>query len=180
MTEDNPEIEQKPSRSSRKRDALALQTLGTDLLKLPADQFKLISVSETLKTAINDYHRIRTREAKRRQSQFIGRLMRDEDIDSIHMALSDLQQTSAAAQYQHHQLEGWRDKLLTQPNALTEYLNEYPHTDRQQLRTLIRQALSSQSKSSRQKDSQQNQQAKPDKKHLRALFRFLRDSQNPD
>ena len=171
MTEDKPETEQKPSRSARKREALALQKLGTELLKLRPEQISLIPLHPSLEKAILDYHRIRSNGAKKRQVQFIGKLMRDEDFEAIQEALKDLNRSSSAAQYQHHQLELWRNKLLAEPNALTEYLNEHPKTDIQNLRVLIRQA-----KSAEQKNAEPNNPT-PEKKYLRQLFRFLRDNQ---
>ena len=153
MTED------KLSKSARKREALALQSLGSRLLKLNAEQIKSIPISVDLSDAIQTYHRINSREAKRRQSQYIGRLMRTEDFQSISDILGDLQQTSASAQYKHHMIESWREKLLKDPQMLTDYLNEHPNTDIQALRILLKHARSL------------------EKRHLRELFRFLRNNE---
>jgi len=168
MTEDKQETEEKPSRSARKREALALQVLGTELIRLKPDQLDQVPIQERLKRAILDHHRFRSREARRRQAQFIGRLMRDEAIPPIQEALKDIKQVSGAAQYQLHQLEGWRDKLLSDNEALTDYLNDHPGTDIQKLRLLIRHA--------RQAEQQNKPQA--DKKAHRELFRFLRGNQS--
>jgi ribosome-associated protein len=168
MTEDAPETEEKPSRSAQKREALALQVMGTQLIKLKPDQLELMPIQEKLKQAILDYNRFKSHGAKRRQSQFIGRLMRDEDIHPIQSVLNDLNQISASAQYQLHQLEEWRDKLITDPQALTNYLNDHPSTDIQKLRVLIRQA----------KHAEQQNSPAEDKKAHRQLFRFLRDNQS--
>jgi len=167
MTEDTQETEEKPSRSARKREALALQVLGIELVKLKADQLDQVPIQERLKKAILDYHRFRSREAKRRQIQFIGRLMRDEEIHPIQDSLKNFKQISGTAQYQLHQTEGWRDKLLSDTNALTHYLDDHPGTDIQKLRLLIRQA----------KLAEQLKQPHLDKKAHRELFRFLRDNQ---
>ena len=166
MTEDKQETEEKPSRSARKREALALQVLGTELIKLKADQLKLFPIQEKLKNAILDHQRFRSREARRRQAQFIGRLMRDEEIQAIQDALDDLKQVSGAAQYQLHQLETWRDRLLSESEALTHYLDDHPGTDIQKLRLLIRQA----------RNAEQQNPPQTDKKAHRELFRFLREN----
>jgi len=167
MTEDKPETEEKPSRSARKREALAIQVIGTELIKLKVDQLDQIPIQERLKKAILDHHRFRSREAKRRQVQFIGRLMRDEEIHPIQAALGNLKKVSGTAQYQLHQLEGWRKKLLSDSEALTHYLNDHPGTDIQKLRLLIRQA----------KRAEQQNNPQVDKKAHRELFRFLRNNQ---
>ncbi len=167
MTEDGPETEEKPSRTARKKEALALQTLGARLISLGPDQLALLPIRDKLKQAISDHHRFKSHEAKRRQLQFIGRLMRDEDIGPIQDVLNDINQVSASAQYQLHQLEDWRDRLISDSQALTNYLNDHPNTDIQKLRSLIRLA----------RHAEQQHSPPTDKKAHRQLFRFLRDNQ---
>jgi len=154
--------EEKLSKTARKKFAEAQQALGASLLALNAAQLSHVPLSPKLEIAIADHHRIKSREAKRRQAQLIGKLMRSEDTATIEKAVADLTRSSATAKFEHHQHEAWRDRLLDEPDALTEYLNEHPDTDAQQLRRLIRQTRSA------PKDDA--------KKQLRALFRFIRDN----
>lgn len=175
MTETKQDSEEKPSRTALKREALAAQSLGAELTKLRQDIIKRIPMSATLEKAILDHQGIRSNGAKKRQLQYIGRLMRDDDLDAIRDALSDIKQSSASALYQHHQLEAWRDKLLLDPKALTEYLDHHPDTDIQQLRVLIRQA-----KKEENANLEKTTSSAGDKKPLRALFRFLRDNDNTE
>jgi ribosome-associated protein len=147
------------TKSARKREADRLQNLGTRLTGLNEDQLDTVPVSAELASAITDYQRFTSHGARRRQAQFIGRLMRSEDIEAISDALERIDGESARARFEHHQTEQWRDRLLEDDTALTEFLDRYPSTDRQALRVLIRSARRNAS----------------DKTHARALFRFLRD-----
>ncbi len=153
------------SKTERKRRATRLQQLGRTLTELSAVQLATIPASLKLKAAIQDYQRFPSNEAKRRQLQFIGKLVRDEDAESIELALARLAGTSALAQYEFHQLETWRDRLVEEPGSLTEYLHEHPTIDRQALRHQIQRVH-------RAKNEQQRRTS------ARALFRFLREAQD--
>lgn len=151
-----------PSKSERKRQATLLQKLGKRLTELRAEDLEQLALPDPLLKAIADYRRFPSFEAKRRQLQFIGKLMRETDVAVVEAHLARLDGTSAAARYEFHALERWRERLLADADALTEFLNEYPHTDRQQLRLLVRRAREA-------RDEQAQKTA------ARALFRFLRD-----
>ena len=151
------------SKTERKRLATRMQQLGRSLTELNAIQLATMPTSQKLQAAIQDYQRFPSNEAKRRQLQFIGKLIRDEDTESIELALARLDGTSALAQYEFHQLEHWRDRLILEPTSLTEYLQEHPTIDRQALRHHIQHAH-------RAQDDQQRRAS------ARALFRFLRDA----
>ncbi len=156
------EHEPAPSKSERKRQATLLQKLGKRLTELKAEDLEQLALPEELLKAIADYQRFPSFEAKRRQLQFIGKLMRELDTDLVEEHLGRLDGTSAAARYEFHSLERWRERLLTEDDALTDFLDEHPHVDRQQLRLLIRRAREA-------RDEQAQKTA------ARTLFRFLRD-----
>ncbi len=122
------------SKSERKRQASELQKLGRRLAELNARQFADIDLPDAVRQAIADYQRFASHEAKRRQLQFIGKLMRGIDSEPINALLDELDGVSAAAQYQFNQLERWRDRLMDEPAALTQYLDEHPHAERQRLK----------------------------------------------
>ena len=86
------------------------------------------------------------REALRRHIQFIGRLMRTRDVEQIEQALAVMRNTKQAADKQVHKVEKWREKLLNNDDALTEFVAAYPQVEIQQLRLLIRQAKKDQEK----------------------------------
>lgn len=151
------------SKSERKRDAKRAQATGLKLTQLNDRQLSQIPLTTELTQALEDYHRIRSNEAKRRQLQFIGKLMRTANAPAIEQALALVEGKSARAKYQMRQLETWRDRLLEDDSALTAYLHEHPTGDRALLRHHINKARTANS-------------AKDQRTAARALFRYLRDS----
>ena len=151
----------RPSKSQRKRDMAALQDVGTELVMLNADQLAQIDLPERLFQAIVDAQRIRDFEGRRRQMQFIGKLMRDIEPAPIRSRLDILRGVARESVTIQHQIERWRERLLAEEDALTLFADEYPQTDLQRLRSLI---------SSVKRD---RENARPPKKY-RELFRALR------
>lgn len=150
------------SKSQRKRDMLELQKIGEALIKLTATQLEQMELPDTLTTAIQHAKSLRSNEAKRRQLQYIGKIMRDIDVEPIKIALKRLQLVHKKNTTQFHQAEQWRARLISQgDDALNVFLNEYPNTDRQQLRQLIRKA---------QQDRKNNRNTGAET----ALFKYLR------
>lgn len=129
----------KPSKSAAKRDALAAQRLGAALARLDPARRADIPMSEALRAAFDAYRRCATREAKRRQMQFIGRLMRDEDREALATGLARATRLTPAEQGLNRELAAWRERLLDDPAALADYLDDHPGADAQRLRQLLRQ-----------------------------------------
>jgi ribosome-associated protein len=132
--------EEEPSKSARKRDAQRLKDLGRQLADLNDEQRAALALPEILAKAVADFRRITSHEAKRRQGQLIGRLMRAVDVGEIEHALDGLNGKNAQARFAHHETERWRDALIADDAAMTDYISTYPTTDRAQLRSLIRAA----------------------------------------
>lgn len=128
------------SKSQRKRDMLALQDLGAELVRLPPASLDGLDLPEALSNALADCRRITAHEARRRQMQYIGRLMRDIDAAPIAERLAALRGESDAARAEFHALERWRTRLLDSDEALAGWLLEYPDSDVQRLRQLVRNA----------------------------------------
>lgn len=95
-------------------------------------------MSEALNAALDAYRTFSSRQAQRRQMQFIGRLMRGEDRDAITQGLARATGRTPAEQALSRQLERWRDRLLSDDDALAEYLRNCPKANAQALRQLIR------------------------------------------
>lgn len=106
-----------PSRSARKRESLALQDLGEELTRLAPQERQRLGLSQDLNEALTLYDRIRNHEGRRRQLQYIGRLMRDLDAEALRVALAARRDMAAAASARFHQAEQWRKRLLTAPQA---------------------------------------------------------------
>ncbi|AOM42139.1 ribosome biogenesis factor YjgA [Xenorhabdus hominickii] len=127
------------SKSEIKRDAEILKKLGTELVELSKNQLEKIPLDEDLLAAIELAQKIK-REGRRRQLQLIGKLLRARDPEPITTALDKLKNRHNQQIVILHKLEELRDKLLENDDALEEVVTLYPHTDRQQLRTLVRNA----------------------------------------
>lgn len=129
------------SKSQRKREATASQQLGKDILRLSQDAQNSIDLPENLVNALNDARKIRKNSALNRQLQYIGKLMRHIDVEPIREQYLKLTNHYDKDIKVLHNLEKWRDRLLTEGDkALEELLNEAPNADRQHLRQLIRQS----------------------------------------
>ena len=129
-----------PSKTQLKADADEKQALGEALLTLRADLMARLNLPEKLLQALADAKKITNFEGRRRQMQFIGKLMRPLDAEPIREAINEQQSGSAELTLQLHLAEQWRDKLIASDDALGSWLTEHPDTDSQQLRALIRQA----------------------------------------
>jgi ribosome-associated protein len=131
------------SKTDLKRESTELQKIGEALLTLRADLMEGLQLPEKLADALAQAHRITNFEGKRRQMQFIGKLMRGLDADTLQAARDALevqQKGSASDALSLHQAEQWRDDLIAHDDAFDRWLNAHPDTDSQQLRALIRQA----------------------------------------
>ena len=130
------------SKSARKRQMHALQSLGEQLVDLSAAQLAKLNIdNEALIEAVQLAQRISHRSGRRRQMQFIGKLMRSADAQQIAAALAALHETSRKAKAQERGIEGARDALLSRGDeALPEVLAIWPHGDRQLIRQRTRSA----------------------------------------
>ncbi len=131
------------SRTDLKRESAELQKLGEDLLTLRTDLMARLELSEKLKDAVLEAKRITNFEGKRRQMQFIGKLMRQVDpvaLEAIRAALTEQNSGSAHENLILHLAENWRERLLSTDDTVGEWLSKCPDSDAQQLRALIRQA----------------------------------------
>jgi ribosome-associated protein len=150
------------SKTRKKKDMLALQELGAQLVELNEQQLEAMRLPEALLEAVLEARRLNKREARRRQLQFIGRLMRDIDAAPIRDRLEEWRGQGREHTAQLHTLERWRDELLAGDPALERFLREYPDADSQMLRALIRNA-------------RREQGAALPPRSYRELFRVLRE-----
>ena len=129
------------SKSARKREMTALQKTGEAMLALPARQFAKVPISPILREALELAATLKNREGKRRQMQYVGKLMRSEDHEKISAVLDSFDENSRTFRLQFQHLESLRDKLIAgNKDALTNTLEQHPQLERQHLRQLIRQA----------------------------------------
>lgn len=131
------------SKTDLKKISDRLQDMGEQLLTLRSDLFLRLGLDERLVDSLKEARRITNFEGRRRQMQYIGKLMRklpEETVAAIEAAVEEQQRPSAQATLQLHLAEQWRDRLIAEDGALTEWLALDPEADVQPLRALIRQA----------------------------------------
>jgi ribosome-associated protein len=159
-----PRMKEDISKSQAKRDAKALQDLGVNIAQLSASHLDQIPLPEDLLEAIAQFKKNNTNVAKKRNVQLIGRLMRNiEDISPIQAAYDKISSGGELNTARFQLMESWRSRLLSDDKqALTDFLQQYPSDNSQQLRLLIRQARS-------ERDQQKNLGAST------ALFRWIRE-----
>lgn len=151
------------SKTQRKQAMDDLQALGAELVALPVDRVKKIDIPDNLREAVREAQRMpRNDEAKRRQMQYIGKLMRSVDVEPIRQALAQVRGESAGETAKLHRLERLRSELLENEKVLQEIVASYPGIDLQHLRSLRRSAL---------KEREQN---KPPRSY-RLIFQLLKE-----
>lgn len=151
-----------PSKSSRKRAMHALQDIGQQLVDLSPERLRKVPMPEELFEAVRDAQRFTKHEARRRQMQYIGKLMRNIDPAPIQAQLDVFNGVSAAEVAKQHRLEKLRADFLDDEKVLEKIASTWPQADLQHLRTLRRNAL---------KERDNN---KPPKS-FREIFRVLRE-----
>jgi len=162
-----------PSKTERKAESAELQTLGEQLAGLRAGALDALHLPARLTEALAELARITDFGAQRRQRQFIGKLMRQlsqTELAAIHAALQDQRQGAARQTLLLHAAEDWRERLLADEGALTEWIAQHPGADAQQLRALIRQA-----RKDRTALDAAPGQAQRQGRAARQLFQLLRD-----
>ncbi|MDN3555590.1 ribosome biogenesis factor YjgA [Halomonas maura] len=165
MTQDDVSpADERPSKSQLKREMHALQALGERLIAMSAAERARFPLSDDLLAAIEETGRVRAREARRRHMQYVGKLMRREDLAGIQAVFDEIDQEQLRRDHTFHRLEKWRDRLVDEgDDAVEAFIAEFPDVDRQALRQLIRNAR------------REREQGKPPT-NARRLFRLIRDT----
>lgn len=163
MTDLTNEDELPKSKSQIKREMVDLKKLGERLLDLRDDQLQTLT-DERLLEAIKEARKITKLNARKRHLQFIGKLMRDADLDAINLLLDQHDSQSRQSIVVQHKIERWREALMEgNEEILGEIYAQCPELDHQHLRQLTRLAI-------REAASPQ-----PAMTHSRKLFRYLRE-----
>jgi ribosome-associated protein len=155
----------RPSKTRRKEESHELQSLGEALLEFNVAQLTTLGLGESLLDAIRTGQRVRTHEARRRQMQLIGKLMRSADVELARAAVAERQLGRARDSLALHSAERWRAELIADDAATTRFASAHAGADLQRLRALVRNA---------RKDAA----AAPEQRSGRAyreLFQFIRE-----
>jgi ribosome-associated protein len=141
---DTDERRDEPSRSQRRRDALAVFDLAERLVNLSETQLSQLPLDDELRDAVMHARRITQQIARKREIQFLAKQMRrrgDEELDAVRASLEHDRELSRRETAELHRLEDWRERLIEEgDDALSQLVEQFPHADRQHLRTLARQA----------------------------------------
>jgi ribosome-associated protein len=139
MQESDDQLPERDSKSQRKKQMLALQKIGEAIVELSVTELAKIPLEGSLADAIDHARECKTHEARRRQLQFVGKLMRHVDIEPIAAALEKVQLKGQLSKAKFHQVERWRDRLIAGKDEIVqEFLQKFPAASSQQLRQLIR------------------------------------------
>lgn len=161
--EEFDEFDDQPSKSQRKREMHALQDMGEQLVELNNDRLRQLSLPDNLHDAVVEARRIHAHGARKRQLQYIGKLMRTVEPAPIQAKLDEWSGASREQNAKFHMLERWRDRLIAEDDALSELARDHAAADIQKIRTLIRNA-------------RKEQAAGKPPKSSRALFKELRSA----
>jgi ribosome-associated protein len=129
--------DRRPSKTQRKKAMHELRDLGVELVELSSERLAAIELPERLRDAVMDARRITAHGARRRQMQYIGKIMRKVDAEPIRAALDVWRTKSDSHTAEHKRVESWRDRLLADEAALTALAAEYPAADTSRLGALI-------------------------------------------
>lgn len=153
------------SKSQKKRDMLALQDMGEELVQLSVERIKKLDLPEELLTAILDAKRIPTSKhgGYKRQMQYIGRVMRGVDAAPIAAQLQAIKAPNQKQTALHHLAERWRERLLEDSTAIGAFINDFADADR----TAIEQHL---------KAAKDEKARNKPPKHFRMLYQELHDT----
>ena len=161
---DIDEQEERPSKSQLKREMHALQALGEPLIAMKPAERARFPLSDDMLRAIEETSRIRSHEGRRRHMQYVGKLIRKEDLTAIQGVFDAIEQEKEQRDHAFHRLEKWRDRLVDEgDDAVDLFMADYPNADRQALRQLVRNAR------------KEREQGKPPTSS-RKLFKHLRDT----
>lgn len=154
--------ENQPSKTQLKKQMTDLQDLGAELVELNEDRLASLALPDSLLDAVMEARRTTKFEARRRQLQYIGKLMRHVDPEPIRARLDAWKSVSREHIALLHRIERWRERLLAEDAAFAQFVSEYPQADVQQLRTLVR-------------NTQREREMNKPPKNYRALFQLLRE-----
>jgi ribosome-associated protein len=153
-----------PSKTRLKQQSHDLQRLGLAAAGLSDERLARLELPERLSDAIRQYRQTRSHEGRRRQLQYVGKLMREVDAEPLREAVAESGLGAARDTLLLHETERWRDALLADDDALTRWLEQHAECDAQRLRSLVRAARREAAKPPEQRNA----------RAVRELFQFIR------
>ena len=150
------------SKTELKKDSKKIQEFGRKISELSIKNIEEFNFPTNIYEATLDLKNIKSNSAKKRQVQYLGKLLREIDLTNAFIIMEQLKVTSQKEIQKNHTIEDWREKLLTHSDGITKFFNEYPNADRQSLRQTI---------SNAKKEKKENKPLK----YSRLLFRLIKN-----
>jgi len=149
------------SKTELKRDSKKIQEFGRKISELSMNKIELFEFPSNIFNAIVDLKKINSNSAKKRQVQFLGKLLREIDLSAAVLTMEGLKVSSQKEIQKNHIVEKWRDELISNNNSLKKFIDEFPNIDKQSLRQAIANAQKERNTSS--------------PKYSRQLYKILKD-----
>jgi len=150
------------SKTELKKDSKKIQQFGRKISELTINNIKAFKFPLTIYEAVIGLKNLKSNSAKKRQVQYLGKLLREFDLTHAFLVMKQLEVSSQKEIQRNHIIEGWRDKLLNNNDSITEFIDEFPKIDRQSLRQTI---------SNAQREKKDSKGAK----YSRQLFKLIKD-----
>ena len=150
------------SKTELKKDSKKIQQFGRKISELTINNIKAFKFPINIYEATIDLKNLKSNSAKKRQVQYLGKLLREIDLTDAFIVMKQLKVNSQKEIQRNNIIESWRDKLLTNTESITEFVDKYPKIDRQSLRQTI---------SNAQKEKKDNRTPK----HSKQLFKLIKD-----
>ena len=150
------------SKTELKKDSKKIQQFGRKISDLTINNIEAFKFPLNIYEAVIGLKNLKSNSAKKRQVQYLGKLLREIDLTDAFLVMKQLKVSSQKEIQRNHIIEGWRDKLLSNNNSITKFVDEYPKIDRQSLRQTI---------SNAQKEKKEDKGPK----YSRQLFKLIKD-----
>ena len=159
MDEENKEF---VSKTELKKDSKKIQAFGKKISELSSEEISSFNFPNTILKAIKDCKSIKSNVAKKRQVQYLGKLLREIDLSEAYLQMNQINSNSQLEERNNHKAEIWRERLIQDKNALTELIRLCPDVDRQKIRQLIQNTL-------------KETKASNPPKYYRQLFKYIKE-----
>ncbi len=138
MDDENKEF---VSKTELKKESKEIQAFGKKISALSLEEISTFNFPDNISSAIKDCKSIKSNAAKKRQVQYLGKLLREIDLSEAYLRINQINSNSQLEVQKNHKAEIWRDRLIQNKNALTEFIGLFPNIDRQKIRQLIQNTL---------------------------------------
>ena len=150
------------SKTELKKDSKKIQAFGKKISELSSEEISSFNIPDTISKAIKDCKSIKSNIAKKRQTQYLGKLLREIDLSEAYLRMDQINSNSQLEVRNNHKVEIWRERLIQDKNAVTELIEMFPDIDRQKIRQLIQNTL-------------KEIKASNPPKYYRQLFKFIKE-----